>query len=359
MGGPFASGSMQVASAPWLPFYHPTRVLFVDDRPATLRYQVQDLAARCPVGVYDSASELLRDLDRGRVRTQFGPDCFSDYTDLLADAEMEQVIGMDKTMIVKHLFDAERFATPGVMVIDYAMPDLDGPTLCRRLEAHARRFGYTPAKRIMLTARADATLAMEAVNAGLIAAFHRKDDPDLGHRLPAQIARLQHAYIAEATNGLRDLLARDEPAPYASPAFQHWFATLCAERGIVEYYAVFGPGRGYLLLDADGAASLLLLFSLRELSSQYEAARTAGAPEDVLARLHARTHAIYLSDEQGSRVMGPSAWRRALVQIAPFADRQDHFYARTDDCGPHGLGLERITSLKQALTLAAVRDGPR
>jgi CheY-like chemotaxis protein len=332
-----------------LPFYHPTRVVFVDDEPRAVRYHTHALRRTTPVSYYGSALDLLRDIENGRLPMRIELDCFSDYSGLVTDAELERVFGVDRTMIIKRLFAADRFSTMGVVVIDYAMPDLDGLTLCRRLEDHAQRFGYTPARRIMLTARADASLGMEALNEGLIAAFYRKDRPDLMDALDAQIKAQQRAFIAEVTRGLRDLLSWDDPVPGEPPGFRAWFSELCMTRGIVEYYAVFAPGRGYLMLDAAGEPSLLLLFSEREISSQYEAARTAGAPMDVLQMLRRRTHALYFGDEVGTRVMSPRNWRYGCLELRPCPGRYDAFYALPDHCRPHTAGLERVTPLRRAL----------
>ena len=344
---------MHPMTTAWLPFFHPTRVVFVDDHARVLRYLYQSMAHLGPVSVYDSAVALLLDLRDGKIPTGLGLDCFNDYSGVLCDGELERVVGMDRTMIVKRLFMPERFSTMGVVVVDYAMPDMDGLALCRALQEHAEHYGYTPAKRIMLTLQADADLGVEALNDGLIDAFYRKDRPDLTALLAARIRTLQREFIAEAAGGLRALWSWDDPTLAESPEFGRWFAALCEARGIVEYYAVFSPGRGYLLLDGQGAASLMLLFSEPELASQLAAARTANAPADVREALKRRTHALYFADEQGRQVMSAEGWRQALVPVSPFPERRDQFYALPGHCHPHGLGIERVLSLQRSIESGA------
>lgn len=344
---------------PGLPFFHPTRVVFVDDDPRTLRSLAHLIANQAPVACYESGTDLMRDVEEGALRTVIDADCFTDYTGLVTDPDTERVIGVDKTMVIKRLFSPERFSTMGVVVIDYAMPDLDGFALCRMLEEHARHGGYTPARRIMLTAQADATLGIEAVNAGLIAAFYRKDRPDLPEVLSAQIKAQQRAFIAASSGSLRSLMLLEDPALGDSPEFTQWFEELCELRGIVEYYAVFAPGRGFLLLNERGEPSLILLYSGEDLSSQYEAARKADAPLDVLEKLKRRTHALYFADEDGTRGLAPDDWRQACIELAPFPGRYDRFYALPEQAWPHNAGLERVTSLRQALARAHASPGQR
>jgi CheY-like chemotaxis protein len=344
---------MRAMTTAWLPFFHPTRVVFVDDHASVFHSLFQDMAHLGPVSVYESGPSLLDDIRDGKLPTGLWLDCFNDYSGVLCDEELERVVGLDRTMIVKRLFTPERFSTMGVAVVDYSMPDLDGLSLCRELQAHADRFGYTAAKRIMLTAQADMALGVDALNEGVIDAFYRKDLPDLAQVLAAKIRVLQHAFIAEATDGLRGIWNWDDPTLARSAGFKEWFADFCKRRGVVEYYAVFAPGRGLLMLDGNGVASLLLLFSEDEVASQYDAARTACAPADVLDGLKRRTHGLYFDDELGTQVMDGDGWRRACVALHPFPERYDQFYALPDHCHPHGLGIERVTSLHRTLELNA------
>lgn len=94
--------------------------------------------------------------------------------------------------------DWRRFHLTEVLIVDYAMPGLTGLELVRRLEAF-------PARRILLTGEADAEVAVQAFNAGLIQRFIPKSTPNL-HKEITRSADEMHMSLC---NHFGQLLHRD------------------------------------------------------------------------------------------------------------------------------------------------------
>lgn len=343
--------SSNLRASDCLPFFHPTRVAFVDDQHRAMVYIAQAVALACPISFFTSGEALLAAIDEERLEVGLSLPCLSDVSGTLFDADMEQHVSLDKTMLFKQSFKPDRFDTVGVIIIDYAMPGKDGLEICRELDAHAARYGYTPARRIMLTGEADDAVGLDALNARLIDAFYRKTRRELAPALRKQVGELQRAFMADATSAVRGLLSRSHNL-FADAEFAPWLDLFREQHGFVEYYAVFEPTPGFLLFDANGTASLLLVFSDRLLDSQLASARTSRAPRLVLDSLEKRRFGLHFSDEQGQQRLSHQAWCDSCVPLRPFAHRHDCYYALLDHCRPYDLLPGSVQSLNAALVRA-------
>ncbi len=79
-----------------------------------------------------------------------------------------------------------------VVVVDYAMPEMDGLEFCRRV---SKVNPYI--RKVMLTGKADEKLAVEAFNKGDIHYFLRKDSPDLAREINRALDKAQRDYLLE------------------------------------------------------------------------------------------------------------------------------------------------------------------
>jgi len=324
-----------------LPFYHPTRVVFVDDDPAFLNLLPLRLGDLVPFLRFDSPRELLSEFAAGRLHGRLDLNWWDLYPGEGGEDLAEQLVGFDKSMIALRVFNRARFGLVTVLVADYQMPEMTGLDLFRAL-------AHLPCKRILLTGQADEALAVQAFNEGLIDLYLPKLHPRLDLELNQAIQRFQFAYLEQATHLITQVLQAVDPVVWGDPAFAHFFYQVCEERGVVEYYAVSEP-KGYWLLKADGRAEVMLLFAAWELDAQATAAAASRAPDGVVRRLRRRRSALYFAQDDGDQVLSEPQWWEACIPVHPFPGRGDRFYALIRNPELLLLASDRVMGLRHYL----------
>ncbi len=322
-----------------LPFFHPTRVAFVDDDRKFLEFFPRTIGTDIPVSRYDSPRKLLADLAAGRIETRIDLKCWTAYGGHITDESHEHMLGLDKAKIFTRVFARQRFGSLSVAVIDFDMPEMDGLDLCRAIS-------HLPCRKILLTGQATESQAVAAFNEGLIDCFVSKSDPHLKAAIRERILRYQRAFIADETRLIRHALRTETYATWDDLGLGHLLLGLREERGIVEYYAVSDPAEGYLLVDAEGNGLLLLAFCSPTLEAQWTSARLSGAPTDVLERLRKRQAGLYFSDERGDRILDPERWRHACVDLRPFPTDPDCYFGLVEHCRPFDVSPETVLGLR-------------
>lgn len=262
------------------PYFHPTTVAIIDDDLRFLesfetllsrdflvrRFESPQAGLNHLVGA--DADHVARIARLGGYASADSPADEVDRLQILLSSYIGQLRG--------HL---GRFETVSVAVIDLNMPDVDGLMICRALR---RR----PVRKILLTGNASERLALEAFNEGLIDRFVSKHDPELMSVITGHVRDMQEAYFRRVTTTIKDALSLKFLAFMSEPAFRRYFAEVCAERQIVEYYVRAHPP-GVELIRADGQSSILLVLSEEEVAARAEMARLAGADPSMVGQMEA------------------------------------------------------------------------
>jgi CheY-like chemotaxis protein len=322
-----------------LPFFHPTRVVFVDDDRSFLEFFPRSLGPGIPVSRYDSPRKLLADLAAGRIETRIDLKCWTSYSGGLGDQDHEHMLGLDTAMIFMRVFARQRFGSLSVAVIDFDMPEMDGLDLCHAISD-------LPCRKILLTGQATESQAVAAFNEGLIDCFVPKGDPSLKAVIRERILRYQRAFIADETRLIRHALRIETYASWTDLGLGQLLQDLRNERDIVEYYAISDPTEGFLLVDSEGNGFLLLTFCSQTLEAQLASARLSGAPTDILDMLRRRQVALYFSDERGDRILDPEGWHCATVNLHPFPDDPECFFGLVEHCRPFDVSPETVLGLR-------------
>jgi CheY-like chemotaxis protein len=327
-----------------LPFYHPTRVVFVDDDRGFLNLLPLRLGGQVPYLRFDSPVELLDEFASGRLQGRLELDWWDAYPVERPNRGIEQVVAFDKSMILMRVFNRARFGAVSVAVIDYRMPEMTGLELCERLS-------NLPCKRILLTGHADESLAVHAFNEGLIDLYLPKLHPRLDKELALAIERFQFAFMEEATDLITQMLHSADPVIWGDSAFARFFHQVCEDRGAVEYYAVVDP-KGYLLVDAEGRAQLMLLFDERDLSAQAAAAAASRAPGGVVRQVESRRSGLYFPNDDCDCVLSAEQWWQACVPLTPFPGRDDRFYSLVGEPAPYLVSPDTVLGLARYVDYA-------
>lgn len=254
---------MTVNTSYFHPVFHPTKVAIIDDDSDYLEQVSLVVNDNVVCSLFTSPSqaiEVIRQQDERSKR-------------LAAKCSAKWDLGMDAFYFDKSgnqsrggMNDHNRFDRFSVVVIDYAMPEMNGLEFCNMLDDPW-------IKKILITGKADAEVAVRAFNEGMIDRFIRKEEEGMDVHLNAAIEQLSHRYFADICSPDNPIMLRQ--APYLlENEFIDWFKSLCHELDIVEYYLAHNPVLGeFLLIDRDGYPRILLLQTPEHARAQLEVAQ--------------------------------------------------------------------------------------
>jgi CheY-like chemotaxis protein len=256
------------------PFHFPTTTVLVDDHEEYLDVVPLLLDPMLSVRTFSSPRQALAALGNGS-RPVPGGGWLYRWKD--RPSQTQELIALDVDSIHRVVYDPERFSEVSVVVVDQAMPEMDGIEFCRRLaNPHIGK--------ILLTGRADDATAIDAFNAGVIDRFIRKNDPQAMEKLQQAITLLQRRYLDRISAFVSETLALSNFRFLRDPAFQEVIRHISATFQPVECYVHVNP-TGLLLLDAWGIGRFLMVQTDEDLRTHYEIAADHGAPASLLAAL--------------------------------------------------------------------------
>jgi len=232
--------------------YFPGTALFVDDSRDFLLNFVLQLDESLAYRVYDSPFDAIEHIDKTQgERQMISQRCLWEYK------EHKQQGHNDPALRALHsdVYNPHRFSDVSVVVVDYAMPGMDGLEFCRRINnSHIRK--------ILLTGKADEKLAIEAFNEGLIHRYIHKSDPHAAELITRSVFELQWQYFQDMSQIIERSLSLDSPACFQDKAFVNFFRRFREEKGIVEFYQADKSG-SLMLLDDDANVSFLIVKSAK------------------------------------------------------------------------------------------------
>lgn len=276
-----------------LPIYqHPVLVVLIDDNQSYLDSVTFQLDSRFPCKTFTDTKMAIDWIK-------------NTYQHYLADIAHPIQVGYDDETsclerrnaainlneIYCEVLNKQRFDIPAVLVVDYAMPQMNGVQLCEALQT-------IPCKKILLTGQADERVAVDAFNNKLIDQFIKKNDPAAIHRLELAINSLKKVFFTEQTSTLKDLLTRHTYTFLADSAIATLVEQLYQDYGFVEHYLFPNPS-GILFIDFNGNAKLMVIETEASLMSHYEMAQHQHAPRELLAALKAQQVIPFFSDSDG------------------------------------------------------------
>jgi len=285
------------------PYFHPTTICLVDDNEAFLRSLSLEMPEDLAFRGFTDPQDALELVNRPVKLAPLVDRCFT----LERRPETDPVIHLDLGIIEQEINHRERFERVSVVLVDYAMPSINGLQFCAAVtDPYVRK--------AMLTGVADEKLAVEAFNAGLIHRFIPKHTATAVDKLLAFIRELQMAYFNQYTARLQIALALDPPRFLVDPAIAARVQRLMAEEDLVEYYLVTDPG-GFLMLRANGTVVRLVILNAAEQQAQVALARQHGAPPKVRQGLENGRLLALLAGESPADYFGSETfpWRESVA----------------------------------------------
>lgn len=308
-----------------LPVYqHPTLTVLIDDSKSfldSLAFQMNPHLARKVFHDAQAAINWLHHAHLHSIKNKNEPIRVG-YDEQTESFERRSA-SIDLDRIYRVVLDQQRFYMPTVLVIDYAMPQLNGVEFCQAVQG-------LPCKKILLTGQADEKIAIDAFNQKLIDCFIKKNEPDALNHLETEIIKLQKDFFHERTSTLKDLLSRHSYSFLTDPAMEALVGQLCSRYRFVEYYLFPNPS-GILFFDIQGKATLMVIETEASLISQLEIAQDQGAPPELLTALRELRLVPFFFDTGGMyRGAVGNDWLSYCLPPQVCRGRLDYYWALFD-----------------------------
>ncbi len=322
-----------------LPFYFPTTCFFVDDSLPYLKNISLQLDKSIAYRLFSSPGDALIEINAQANMLDRTLEYFSKYKYVDEFTYTSHVINIDLDKIHRCIYDEKRYETASVVVVDFAMPEMNGLEFCRNIKAPEIR-------KILLTGQADEKLAVRAFNEGLIDRFIMKNDYDALSNLNQAIAELQRGYFEKISVMLSDALSVGTHRFLRDPAFAAIFKDISNSLNIIEFYLYSNPD-GLLMLDASGAGTLLVIYTEKELQAQCEIAFEQGAPDILLSKLKSGQSVPYFWETGGHYRSGYMEWLNCMYPAQEFKGKEWYHYALVKNPAP--FKLETVLSYHEFL----------
>lgn len=321
--------------------YFPSTAVFVDDSRDFLLNFVLQLDEGLAYRVFDSPFDALECIDKKRCELELlSQRCISEYTEAKNCPLTNHTINLDLAAIHAEVYNPRRFSEISVVVVDYAMPGMDGLEFCRRIED-------THIKKILLTGQADEKLAIEAFNEGLIHRYIKKSDPDVANLITKSIHDLQLQYFQTMSDMVVRMLAVTSPSCLHDKKFAEFFWSLCKEKGIVEFYLADHSG-SFLMLDDDAQFNFLIVKNQEDMRLYYDMALDNGAGEEVLDQL-LNGEKIPCFGQSNFATPQWQEWGECLVPAHQFISEDTYRYAYVPGSALFDIRSDKILSYHQYL----------
>ncbi|HYD81680.1 MAG TPA: response regulator [Paucimonas sp.] len=301
---------------------HPTLVVLVDDSAsfiANLEFQMNPSVA---VKSFQDTHEALNWI---RMRSFAGKGKDLPIRVGYDDQELSLercAIKLDVGHIYRTVMDPWRFYLSAVIVVDYAMPQMNGLDFCKALAG-------LPCKKILFTGEADEMVAVEAFNKKLIDRYLRKSDPRALDKLEVEIAALEREYFVERLGTVKDLLVQHSFSFLSDEAFARLASGLAKQYGFVEHFLFPNPP-GVLFFDADGKPTLMVVETKIGLVSHLEAAQDFQAPESLQTALKEERIVPFFWKSGGLYTELSEDWEQYCLPAQVCSGREDYYWALFD-----------------------------
>ena len=243
-------------------FSFPTKVVIVDDNVELLK-SMELLSENYGI-------ELIPFNDPRKALAYLQKITFCDFTKkYLTPEENTEIfyseINLHLNNLHQEVYNKARFNEVSALVIDYAMPGMNGQEFCQQIANSA-------IKKLLLTGEATYEKAAEMFNEGIIDLFVKKSDDNDYDSLFLLIKMLQKKYFQSFTKDLLFVLKNSTgKSIFSDEKFIDFFDNLIKNQQIVEYYVVDNSG-SYLLINKLGEAKLLIVKPEEDMQVLYELA---------------------------------------------------------------------------------------
>ena len=271
-------------------YYYPTTVVIIDDNKVFLENLPANLDNKIIYKLFENTVDALQFLETKNNNSPMQ----KDFLEISDDSSIDNSLFVNIYKIHQRVYDERRFETPAIIIVDYDMPGVSGIEFCKALEAY-------PIKKIILTGVADHKVATKAFNDEVIHRFILKDDPNVFAMINQAIGDLQSEYFSHLSELISANIATVSISSCLHNAMFHdFFLKLVQENHVIEFYLTDSFG-SFLLFDDKKELTRLVVQSMEEIESYYQAAKDHEASQEIIRALSDREKLLCLFSEEDYR----------------------------------------------------------
>ncbi|CAN5218878.1 hypothetical protein BH10PSE19_BH10PSE19_02890 [soil metagenome] len=291
----------------------PTTLVFVDDDPKFLDHMAIMLGEDHLVHLFKDPKTALKFLKETYKFDPFTNRCQVEVDDIFPD---HRVLDFNIRLIQEEAFNPNRFKEIGIIILDYAMPDMTGGELAEQLKRK-------PYKIILLTGEASAQTAVKLFNDGVIHSYIRKDDQNFKELLIQSIKNLQNQYFQDLSRVVLDNYPdRNWPK---DPVYKELFNKIRMENNIAEFFLLDEFG-SCLFLTNEGQASFLAVANEDMMDTYTIVIKDFNLPANIVAGINNKTlMPFFLNDEDFN--LAPSEWVPYIHPVSVLQGFEKYYYS--------------------------------
>lgn len=233
-----------------IPIYsYPTTILFLDDNINYLKHLSLHLPRNCfSFRLYNNPAKALDYILTNHHTTNDPRDYWRSADPVHLDS---YVVEIDIPSLYHKCYNPDRFQALSTIVIDYDMPGINGIDFLKKIQ-------FPGIQKILLTGEADAHVANEAFNKGLINQYLRKQDPNLEVLLADALLKSQTSYFNHLSFAVIDALSHrgNYHCALLEKEFEKFFYKTLTSYNILEYYLLDTVG-SYLMITSTNEIIIL------------------------------------------------------------------------------------------------------
>jgi CheY-like chemotaxis protein len=330
-------------------YFHPTAVISIDDQQDYLDNLAAKISKDACVKTFSDAFKAVEFLKAQNVEGGFLDKHVTSLKDRedIGDLERDDVAraytSVDVFDIHKIVYDANRFKKIVVIIVDYAMPGMNGLQVCEALK-------HMPFKFIMLTGEATPETVIKAFNEGLIHRFVSKSSSKFYDELKTSIYDLQKMQFQEFSEVIVKSLAASPVSSLGDAAFIDFFDNFCKQNNIAEYYLINESG-SYLLLDSEGNISILAVKNEREMEENTNVAIDCELSDDIIQNFKSRKKMLFLFGEKDEFQVSVKDWDKYMYPAEKLIGKKGtYYYSHIKDIGRYDIDIDKIVSYREYLS---------
>ena len=304
-------------------WYHPTRVLLVDDDKKVLKSLGKQIDRCFPFLAYTNPEKALECLKKHTLPLKkLSEEIISDIDPSEAKHLCTENVAVDFSPLHTSLDKPGRFDEFVTVVVDKVMEEMDGLDFCRAV----RRSGL-PVKLILLTGNVGANEAVAAFNDHIIDAFIEKTDVNMIEQINHQLHTLAFQAFCDSSTKLLGLILNKFPL-LNNKKFADFLKKVCQENNVAEYY-LLDSSCSYLLVTGDGQKKILLIKSANDFKNAYDLAVNDKANNMQLLEALEKKKAFPFTRTQSYFTFDVDKWQDVMVATKKQEDL-DFYYAIAD-----------------------------
>ncbi|KTC99890.1 response regulator [Legionella feeleii] len=278
---------MTVVDSKPLCFYHPTKVIFLDDNRAFLDALELEFGNHILTLTNPDAAISLIDSNK---EEDFPQSIYRVLNDVNADTTTNRVIDLEIKNLLTLIYDKSRFERIPLLVVDYAMPNINGIQFCEKIKQ--RKIA-----KVMLTAEADKDTVISAFNNRLIDKFILKRNENLYPEITLTINDLTYQYFSILSGKLIDSNSSHINTLFSNKLYQELFKLVKIQAQAIEYYLVDNLG-SFLFLDKDANPTWLIIKDLNAFTDHLDLLAGYDLPDHVLKSVAKKEKMLFMLSEE-------------------------------------------------------------